>query len=303
MKNIIKSISLLLVLTLTVSCDKDSSEDLGYAAQEERGWVQFLTTNPAQIGVFQGATGTIDLDVNIQVPTTSSDLTINYALQSVSGADPNSVFSNSGAIIAPAGKTSYAGPDNDTGFEYTYLAMISLDLADLDGTTLTESMVFDVVLTGTSSSSITAGLEGETKPVSQRVVINPSISVFEGAYSVNEIFTSGTNAGLQLALAFGESYQVELAMIEGDSTASTMLVTNSDGFDSYYPTGTVMTFKLNGTLDVDDGANFNIPYLAGFSYHFVDSSSYDYASGVIVCSGDFGFPSNFGPYQTTLTRQ
>ena len=67
MKNIIKSISLLLVLTLTVSCDKDSSEDLGYAAQEERGWVQFLTTNPAQIGVFQGATGTIDLDVNIQV--------------------------------------------------------------------------------------------------------------------------------------------------------------------------------------------------------------------------------------------
>ena len=62
-------------------------------------------------------------------------------------------------------------------------------------------------------------------------------------------------------------------MVEGDSTASTMLVTNSDGFDAYYPAGTVMTFKLDGTLDVDDGVNFNgIPYLAGFSYHFVDSS-------------------------------
>ena len=303
MKNIIKSISLLLVLTLTVSCDKDSSEDLGYAAQEERGWVQFLTTNPAQIGVFQGATGTIDLDVNIQVPTTSSDLTINYALQSVSGADPSTIFSNSGAVVAPAGKTSYAGPDNDTGFEYTYLAMISLDLADLDGTTLTEPMIFDLVLTGTSSSSITAGLEGETFPVTQRIVINPSISAFAGAFTVDEIFTGGTNAGLVLATAFGESYQVELTMVEGDSTASTMLVTNSDGFDAYYPAGTVITFKLDGTLDVDDGVNFNIPYLAGFSYHFVDTTSYDYATGIIVCSGDFGYPTNYGPYQTTLTKQ
>ena len=47
MKNIIKSISLLFVLALTVSCDSDSSEDLGYAAQEESGWVQFLTANDA----------------------------------------------------------------------------------------------------------------------------------------------------------------------------------------------------------------------------------------------------------------
>ena len=53
MKNIIKSISLLLVITLTISCDKDSSEDLGYAAQEERGWVQFLTTNPDQMEYFK----------------------------------------------------------------------------------------------------------------------------------------------------------------------------------------------------------------------------------------------------------
>ena len=302
MKNIIKSISLLLVLTLTISCDSGSGDDLGYAAQEERGWVQFLTTNPAVIGVFQGALGTIDLDVNIQVPTTSSDLTINYALQSVSGADPNNVFSNTGAIVAPAGKTSYAGPDNDTGFEYTYLAMISLNLTDLDGTTLTEPMVFDVVLTGTSSSSITAGLEGETKPVSQRIVINPSISAFEGAYTVSEVFTSGTNAGLQLAAAFGESYQVELAMVEGDSTASTMLVTNSDGFDTYYPAGTIMTFYLNGTIDLYDGANFNIPFLAGFDYHLINTTSYDFTTGIIVFSGDFGSPTNYGPYQTTLIK-
>jgi len=303
MKTIIKSISLLLVLTLTVSCDSDSSKDMGYTAQEESGWVQFLTTNPDVIGAFQGAKGTIDLDVNVQVPTTSSDLTINYALQSVSGADPNTLFSDSGTTIAPAGKTSYAGPDNDTGFEYSYLAMITLNLADLEGATITEPVVFDLVLTGTSSPSITAGIEGETRPISQRIVINPSLTAFEGVFSVDEIFTSGTNAGLQLANAFAEDYQVELATVEGDSTASTMVVTNSADFDTYYTNGTIMTFKIDGTLDVDDGFNFNIPYLAGFNYHFVDTTSYDYGTGVIVCSGDFGSPSNYGPYQTTLTKQ
>jgi hypothetical protein len=303
MKTLIKSISLLLVLALTVSCDSDSKKDLGYTAQEESGWVQFLTTKPDQIGAFQGAKGTIDLDVNVQVPTTSSDLTINYALQSVSGADPNTLFSDSGTTIAPAGKTSFAGPDNDTGFEYTYLAMITLNLADLEGATITEPVVFDLVLTGTSSPSITAGLEGETKPISQRIVINPSLTAFEGVYSVDEIFTSGTNAGLQLANAFEENYQIELAMVEGDATASTMVVTNSDDFFVYYTDGTVMTFKTDGTIDVDDGLNFNIPFVADFNYHFIDTTSYDYGTGVIVCSGDFGSPSNFGPYQTTLTKQ
>jgi len=94
-----------------------------------------------------------------------------------------------------------------------------------------------------------------------------------------------------------------LAAVEGDLTASTMVVTNSAGSDTYYTDGTIMTFKTDGTLDVDDGFNFNIPYLAGFNYHFVDTTSYDYGTGVIVCSGDFGFPNNFGPYQTTLTKQ
>jgi hypothetical protein len=40
-------------------------------------------------------------------------------------------------------------------------------MSDLEGVVLSEAMVFDVVLTGTSSSAITAGLEGETYKVAQ----------------------------------------------------------------------------------------------------------------------------------------
>ena len=83
-------------------------------------------------------------DVNVVVPNTSSDLTINYDLVSVSGDDPNAYFTNSGSIVAPA-ETSYMGPGNNTGKEYTFLGLITLDVADLSGATLSGPMVFDVV--------------------------------------------------------------------------------------------------------------------------------------------------------------
>ncbi len=128
------------------------------------------------------------------------------------------------------------------------------------------------------------------------------LNAFVGTYTVHEIFTDGANTGLELADAFGKSFQIELSLIDGDATTSTMLVTNSTGFDSYYEDGTVITFYLDGTLDVDDSLNLNIPYVAQFDNHFVDTTSYDYTTGVIVFSGDFGSPTPYGPYQTTLTK-
>ena len=108
---------------------------------------------------------------------------------------------------------------------------------------------------------------------------------------------------MQLAVAFGKSFEVELSLIEGDATASTMLISNTAGSDDYYLEGTEMTFYLDGSFDVDDSFNLNIPYVGGFNYHFVDTTSYDYTTGVITASGDFGSPTNFGPYQTTFTKQ
>tara|TARA_B110000967_G_C18900879_1_gene574929 strand:- start:2410 stop:3312 length:903 start_codon:yes stop_codon:yes gene_type:complete len=300
MKNIFKVFSLMFILTLTVSCESNSADDLGYSAQEESGWVQFMDTNPEVFGFFQGATGTIDLEIKLQVPTTSSDLTIFYALESVSGADPNAIFSNNGAIVAPEGLTSYMGPDNSTGFEYEYLSMLTVDLQDLNGATLTEPMIFDIVLTGTSSPLITAGLEGETLPVSQRVIINPSIDTFVGTYTVTEAFTAGTNAGFGLVDFFNESYQVELSLMDNDATASKMMVSNSSGFDTYFIEDSELTFGGDGTLFFDDGNNPGNPVIALFAFLTVESSSYDYSNMELMAAGALG---NFGPYAVTLTKQ
>ena len=111
MKNVLKLLSLFLVVSVAVSCDSNTSDDLGYGAQDERGWVYFMEDSPV-ITAFIGAESDIVLDINLQVPNTSSDLTINYEMASVSGADPNSVFSNSGQLVVPAGNTSFMGPDN-----------------------------------------------------------------------------------------------------------------------------------------------------------------------------------------------
>ena len=297
MKNIIKIFSFFLVITTIVSCTE--KEDVGYNAQEERGWVQFMDNSPSMLGAFQGAIGTLDMDVNLQVPTTSSDLTINYSLESVSGLNPNTVFSNNGNFIAPAGRTSYAGPANSTGLEYSYLGNISLDLSELSGVTLTEPMVFDVVLTGTSSPTITAGLAGETFKVAQRVVINPSISQFVGSYSVFENFTGGGNAPFGLNNFFGESYQIDLALDATDTTASKAVITNSAGFDWYFIDGVEVTFGLDGSLFFDDGnSTAGYPVVALFRIFEFETSSYDYGTGVLSAQGPL---DTFGPYQFTLT--
>lgn len=243
MKNILKLLSLSLLVGIAFSCDSDSSDDLKYTAETESGWVQFMDNSPSSITGFVEEGGMIDMDVNIVVPNTSSDLSINYDLVSVSGDDPNSLFSNSGSVIVPAGQTSYMGPGNNTGISYTYLGVISLDLADLSGATLSGPMVFDVVLTGTSSSEITAGLAGETFKVSQRIVIVSAASL-AGTYSVSE-------PSISIGAIFGESYQVELAYDAANPLALT--ATNSVGFDTYFFTGTTMTLG-NGGITASDGA-------------------------------------------------
>ncbi|MDB9874471.1 hypothetical protein OAC97_04360 [Flavobacteriaceae bacterium] len=300
MKNIIKLFSLFLVLTLTVSCGSNSGDDLGYSDQEERGWIQFPESNPDVIKALSGATGIIDLGVDIQVPTTSSDLTINYTLRSVTGLDPNTVFSNNGITVAPAGKTSYSGLDNRTGLEYSYLAPIAIDITELEGVNLTEPMIFDVVLTATSSSKITVGLTGDTFPVTQRIIVYHTIaSAFAGTYSVDEVFTDGLNEGLMVSTVFGESYQVELAVMPNDSTGTKMLISTSPGFNDYFIPDTILTFMPDGTLHFDDTFDPGNPVIAYFRIMEISSSSNDFPSGQLQANGNLG---EYGPYQFILTK-
>lgn len=300
MKNVLK-VLVLFVVVLTMSSCTDN-DDLKYNPNVESGWVQFLEDSDEVVGAFQDAQTKISLDVNIQVPTTSEDLTVFYDMQVVSGADPTTYFSNDGALVVPAGNTSHGGPDNGTGFDYVYLSSIDFDLDELAGVTLTEPMIFDVVLTSTSSNVITAGLTGVPDyPTSRRVIIAPSLDVFIGTYTVDEQFIAGVNAPSGLSDFFGESYEVILTKVAGDQTASKFTITNTAGVDPYFFDGTELTFSLEGGLSFDDGnSEDGYPVLAGFELLTVESSSYNYTSSVLVATGQLG---TYGEYQFTLTKQ
>tara|TARA_Y100000815_G_scaffold275272_1_gene312627 strand:- start:4202 stop:5107 length:906 start_codon:yes stop_codon:yes gene_type:complete len=301
MKNVLKFLGLFIIVLSMSSCE-DSSDDLKYQPNVESGWVQFVEGSPATVGAFQGAQTDIEIDVNIQVPTTSKDLSIFYTMTPVSGDNPANYFSNDGTLVIPAGSTSHGGPDNNTGFDYNYLGNLVFHLSELDGVTLTEPMIFDVELTGTDSSQITAGLESEPQyPVVKRVVINPSLDVFIGTFSVDEQFIAGVNAPLGLSDFFGESYQVELERVEGDVTASQFVITNSDGFDTYFIDGAVLTFGLDGSLSFNDGnTDTGDPVVGLFAIHTIESSSYDYTNSVLTATGPL---EGYGDYQFVLTLQ
>lgn len=304
MKNINSAYILFISLFLfTYSCS-DSGEDLKFSPTEELGWVEFIETesDPQLVQVFQGSNiSTIDLDVNIQVPTTSTDLIINYDMSSISGPNPNTVFSNNGSIVAPAGSTSYAGPDNNTGIDYTYLANLTFNLDELSNVVLTEPMVFDVTLVSTSSDIITAGIDGESSPLTKRIEIYPNLENFVGTYSVAEQFTDGVNAPLGLSNFFAESYQIELQRAENDATGSKFVISNSQGFDVYFEDGVELSFGFDGSLSFEGGnSEDGFPLVALFRIFQFETSSYNYDSLVLQANGPL---DTFGAYQFVLTKQ
>lgn len=204
MKNLNKIFSLLLITIAFVSCNEN--DDLKFVPETESGWIQFIDASEGGLDTYitsQVRNEVLKVPVNIQVPNTSSDLTIRYDLVSVSGIDPNSIFTNS--IVVEAGNTSYGGPNNNTGIDYINAPTINFDVSKIT-TELSEAMIFDVVLKSTSSDIITAGIIGENKPVTTRVQICPSLfdsstlnylgdyslSVATGDGPFGTVFTEGT---------------------------------------------------------------------------------------------------------------
>ena len=122
------------------------------------------------------------------------------------------------------------------------------------------------------------------------------INAFVGTFSVAEVFTSGTNEGLTLAGAFGESYQVEITLDPTDVTGTKLVLNNSAGFNEYFSPGTILTLNAcPGTITFDAGN----PTLALFAAMTVEDSSFDEGAVTIQADGPLG---GFGPYQFILTK-
>jgi len=246
MKNIIKLFSVICLVVCFVACDDNN--DLGFRPTENVGWIQFPGSNPASFNYNLSFDVVARIGVNVQVPRVENDLTIGYNLVSVSGLDPNSAFSNSGSIISPAGLSSYSGPDNNTGINYTYLAEIEFDFEELP--VLTEPMIFDIVLASTDDPSVGVGFNDE-KPITQRVTICPALESTTGFGLGDYTLTVPTGVG-PFGPQFADGTVVSLTEGSGGEFSRFFQADYLPGIAAGLPVVNIeFTFGANGTVVTD----------------------------------------------------
>lgn len=265
---------LLSAMLMLVSCQEEEKPNLGRDTQ----WLQFgeetysvaeNSPEPLVVTVYYGAENNPD------------GVTVNYT---VSSESPDRFeLLQEGSVQIPAGEFS------------ADILVEPINNFETDGDA-------EIVLELSSDSEVPVGIAGEGVYNASTLitVIDDDcpidIESFVGTYSVSEQFTSGTNSGLKLSSAFGERYQVELALLPGDVTGTKMVITNSSGFNTYFANGTVITFNTCTQTITFDGGN---PAIANFARLAYTSSSYDENTLQVTASGPLG---NYGPYQFLLTK-
>lgn len=243
----------------------------------------FVAFTVAETSILEGSSGSITLEVNMAGPLLSNDLTVEYTATAVTGSAGNFTLSdNTGTLVIPAGEVSAT------------VDFFPVNNFDEDGDKLIEITITSV------SEDLTIGLPGPDEN-NKTVAITISdddcafdlVGDYAGTYTVAEVFTSGTNAGLTLAGAFGETYAVELTADATDPSGTVGIWSNVAGNDTFFNGGTSMTF-LPCTSEVSFGG---APQIAVFANLTIESSSF--SDGVITLSGPLG---GFGPYEIVLTR-
>lgn len=285
----LKLFTLILGITLIgVSCDvMDTEEERSFYKGGE--WVNF-SSQTANVSEANEADG---IDITLVRSSADEALTVTLAVESENldtGEDASSDFSVNPSSL----EVTF-----DAGEYETDITVLPVNNNAADGDKLVTISIASV-----SNSDINIGYEGPdalNSSVDLTIIDDDCPLDFEGwigTYSVQEVFTAGTNEGLSLAAAFGETYQVELAQDPDDPSGFTYLITNSDGANQFFVDGTTMNFNsCGGTVTINDGAPFNLALFANMN---VESAVFVEADFEITVSGTLG---NFGAYEFVLTKQ
>lgn len=275
-KNTMRKIVFILAVSLGLltACEEDL-----LVFDTETGFVQ-LSSATGEIE--EAAASPIVTSVLLGSGENASGVTVNFT---VTAADPSrfTVEPSNGVLEIPAGQ--FSGD----------ITITPVDNVIVDGN-------MDITISLESSSSVPIGVGAEGMELTSRTITlvdddcPVDIDAFVGTFSVSEVFTAGTNEGVTLAGAFGESYQIEMVAQPGDVTGTKLVITNSAGFNQYIPDGTVMTLQAcPGTVSFG-GPSLNI---AAFADLTIEEATFNETQGSVKVSGPLG---NFGPYEFVLTR-
>ena len=277
MKNILKRtlpFVYLLAVGLMVSCERTEIEVL----DPGNGFVQ---VNNATGQISEGSADPAVIDILFGGSSNENGITVKYTIES----DDASRFTDlsGGSVTIPAGEFS------------TQILIQPIDNNRSDG-----DVALNVILS--NESSVAVGIGGGVNNAAKLLTIVDNdcpigINDFVGTYTVEEVFSEGGgNAGLTLSGAFGESYQIQMNLDPNDDSGTKLIITNSDGFDTYIPNGVIMSFDTcNGIVSFDQTLN-----IALFADLTLAETAYNEGSYVIEANGTLG---NFGAYEFKLTKQ
>lgn len=259
---------------LFISCEEDV-----IVFNTTDGFLQFQT---AAVSITEDAPDPLVSQVQYGGESNESGVTVNFTVTSDNPARYQ-VSPASGTITIPAGEFS------------AEIVITPVDNFDVDGD-------IEIVVELLESSSVPLGTGGEGVYLTSRTVTlidndcPITIEDWAGTYSVFENFTDGVNAPNGLNNFFGESYQLQFAVLENDPAANKVVVTNAPGFDVYINNGTILEFlTCSGTVTFNGG----FPQVALFRVFEYTNSSYDDSSFEIKAEGPL---ATFGPYQFTFTK-
>lgn len=270
----IKYLFIVLMSAALFSCEDIETPDLG----SDSAWLQFESSSD-----------------NMSEASPSKQIPILYASnENAAGVDVSFTYTSSvpsgftvepanGVVTIPAGE--FVGyitvvPENDVIANEDILLTFSIE--------------------GNTDVAIGIAGEGVNNVTSSFTIIEDdcpiAINDFVGTYSVSEVFTSGLNEGVSLAGAFGEVYQMEATLDPDDVTGTRIIFSNSAGFNTYFPEGTVVTFiTCTKEVQIGDGE----PVLAEWNPFAYQSTIYSDENLSITVSGEY---LNFGPYEFVLTK-
>ncbi len=137
MKNLLKIFGFVLLVITFNSCDDGVNS---FSETPTDGWVEFSGSGSATISL---VTESLELPININVPVYSNGLNIGYSLEAVQG-DFNQIVSTA--------TSTFADPAADTR-----TAAIELNFSNLES--LTDVVVFDVVLTSVDAQGVSVGID------------------------------------------------------------------------------------------------------------------------------------------------
>ena len=265
---------LLFVSAFILSCNEENA-NFDRAPLSDSGWVEITEIEDQ----YQAPFGfKANIDIALGVGNNEAGQVITYSVEQTSGLPQQGLATGTLTYTMPIGEVFGKIPvdfvDNGSAYEV------------------------EVTLLSTSNPNYTVGLSDNTKKVAHTFkVCGFNVEEWVGTYSIDEQFVAPSNfAGNGLGFFFRESYQIEITADTANAQGTSVVLSNSPGFNNYFDPNTIFTFN---PCSGSDGSSLNEdPRVAEWEIITIESASYDFAARTITVFAD----SRVGPYRFILTK-